>query len=233
MTAAAVGDPLFDRDGWWQPDCRAFASLRSVSAFRLELLREWCGPWRGRTVVDLGCGGGLLAVPLARAGARVLGVDLAARALRAARREHASGWLAVVGDLAAPPLAAASADVVLLADVIEHVASPAAVVAEGARLLRPGGHLFVNTIARTRRSRWLAVGVAEALGFVPRGTHAWARFVNPDELRAMAAAARLCEVAAAGEAPRVFATMWRRAIVLRRSRSLALGYAMLFRKSEA
>jgi len=88
VSTAVATEPLFDRDGWWHPSCRAFASLRSVSAFRLALLHEWCGrDWRGRVVVDLGCGGGLLAVPLARAGARVLGVDLAVRALRSARHQ--------------------------------------------------------------------------------------------------------------------------------------------------
>src|SRR5688572_20711461 len=78
----SMTDMLFDRDGWWDPRCRAFASLRSVSQFRLGLLRRWLGTeWHGRTVVDLGCGGGLLALPLGQAGARVVGVDLARRAL--------------------------------------------------------------------------------------------------------------------------------------------------------
>ena len=86
MIAAVETEPLFDRDGWWHPASRAFASLRSVSEFRLQLLQEWLGgAVRGRTIVDLGCGGGLLAVPLVRLGARVVGVDLAMRALRSAR----------------------------------------------------------------------------------------------------------------------------------------------------
>lgn len=79
---ATAAEPLFDRAGWWEPRDRAFASLRAVSAFRLDLLRQWLGDdWRGRVVVDLGCGGGLLAIPLAARGARVVGVDLAAAAL--------------------------------------------------------------------------------------------------------------------------------------------------------
>lgn len=231
MIAAVATEPLFDRDGWWSPASRAFASLRSVSAFRLQLLQDWLGAaWHDRTVVDLGCGGGLLAIPLARRGARVVGVDLAIRALRSARKEHAAGWLAVAGALEAAPIRAASADVVLLADVLEHVADPAAVVLHAAGMLRPGGRLFVNTIARTSRAKWLAIKLAEGLGYVPRGTHRWEQFVNPAELETMATAAGLVRTAAVGEAPRLLATVWRRAVVLQRSQSMAVGYAMLFAK---
>lgn len=234
MNAIAASEPLFDRDGWWHPQCRAFASLRSVSQFRLALLREWLGEnWRGRTVVDLGCGGGLLAVPLARAGARVIGIDVAPRALRSARREQPDGWLPVVADLVTPPIPAASADVALLADVLEHVDDPAAVVRAAATMLRPGGSLFVNTIARTRRSRWLAIRLAEGLGYVPRGTHRWEQFVDPPEVAAAAAAGGLVQVAAVGESPRLLSTLVRGAIVLRKSKSFAVGYAMLFRRGES
>lgn len=230
----ARAEPLFDRGGWWDPQVRAFASLRAVSAFRLALLGEWCRPGlAGRVVVDLGCGGGLLAAPLAQQGARVLGVDLAATALRDARTAAPSGFLPVVGDLSAPPVAPACADFVLLADVLEHVAEPATVVAAAAALLKPGGRLFVNTIARTLRARWLAITLAEGLGYVPKGTHRHDLFVQPEELAAMAAAAGLREVARCGEAPRLWATVRTGAVQLRKSPSLAVGYAMLFAKEAA
>ncbi len=220
---------LFDRDGWWDPGCRAFASLRAVSAFRLALLRRWLpGSWCGRTVVDLGCGGGLLAVPLAEDGARVLGVDLARRALRAAQQRRASSLVPLVGDLTCVPVASQSADIVLLADVLEHLAEPAAAVAEAARLLRAGGHLFVNTIHRTLRARLFAITLGEGLGFIPRGTHRWQQFVRPDELEAMAAAAGLVRTARIGEMPRLLRTVRTGAIALRESRSLAVGYAALY-----
>jgi 2-polyprenyl-6-hydroxyphenyl methylase/3-demethylubiquinone-9 3-methyltransferase len=122
---------------------------------------------------------------------------------------------------------------VLLADVVEHVDAPAHAVAGAARLLRPGGRLFVNTIARTRRSRWLAIALAEGLGYVPRGTHQHERFVQPAELGAMAAAAGLREVARCGEAPRLWATVRTGAVQLRASASMAVGYAMLFAKAAA
>jgi 2-polyprenyl-6-hydroxyphenyl methylase / 3-demethylubiquinone-9 3-methyltransferase len=234
VIARPVAEVLYDRADWWQPESRAFASLRSVGAFRLDLLRQWLGAdWRGRVVVDLGCGGGFLAVPLAELGARVVGVDLAPVALRAARERSALRFAPVVGDLGEPPLRDGSADVVLLSDVLEHVTAPAAAVAAAGALLRPGGHQFANTIARTTRSRWLAIRLAEGLGFVPRGTHRWELFVQPDELQAMASAAGLRRVASTGEAPRWLATLRQRAIVLRASDSMALGYAMLFVKEAA
>src|SRR5262245_34910471 len=117
-TMLADAEPLYDRDDWWRPGARAFASLRSVAGTGLRLLDEWVGSdWHGRKVVDLGCGGGLLSVPLARRGAAVLGVDLAHGALRAAKREEPEGWLAVAGDMADPPIAPGRTDVVLLSDV--------------------------------------------------------------------------------------------------------------------
>jgi 2-polyprenyl-6-hydroxyphenyl methylase/3-demethylubiquinone-9 3-methyltransferase len=231
---ATSADPLFDCAGWWDPADRAFASLRAVSAFRLTLIDAWLGAdWRGRVVVDLGCGGGLLAVPLAQRGARVLGVDVARTALHAARRQAAPRLLTAAGDLCAPPVGDGVADVVLLADVVEHVAEPARAVAAAARLLRPGGRLFVNTIARTLRSRLFAIWLAEGLGYVPRGTHRHDWFVPPAELVRMAADAGLREVARVGEAPRLLATVRSGAVQLRASKSMAVGYAMLFGKEAA
>lgn len=230
----APTEPQFDRDGWWDPGCRAFASLRAVTTFRLELLRRWLpAGFAGRRIVDLGCGGGLLAAPLAAAGARVVGVDVARQALRDARRHAGAGMLPVVGDLLAPPVPAGVADLVLLADVLEHVDAQAAAMHAAARLLRPGGALFVNTIARTLRARLLAITLGEGLGLIPRGTHQWRRFVRPRELDAMAAAAGLVPVHRTGEAPRLLATLRRGAVVLRASRGLGVGYAVLYRREVA
>jgi 2-polyprenyl-6-hydroxyphenyl methylase/3-demethylubiquinone-9 3-methyltransferase len=229
VTAAAP--ELFDRGGWWDPGCRAFRSLRAVNDFRVALLRDWLGrPTDGMVVVDLGCGGGLLAAPLANAGARVVGVDLARTALAECRAAGGERALAVAGDLLAPPLADGCADLVLLADVLEHVAEPAAAVRAAARLVRVGGQLFVNTIARTRRSRWLAITLAEGLGFVPRGTHTWASFVQPDELERYARAAALQLQRRCGESPRWWASLRSGAIQLRPSHDLSIGYAALYRR---
>ncbi len=231
MTPAAPA-ALFDRDGWWDPTCWAFASLRAVSGFRLELLRRWLpGAWTGRTVVDLGCGGGLLAVPLADAGARVVGVDTARRALRAGHARGSACFLPLAGDLLQCPLASATADVVLLADVLEHVSEPGRAVHEAGRLLRRGGHLFVNTIDRTWLARLLAITLGEGLGFVPRGTHLGHVFVRPQELDTMAAAVGLRRVARAGEAPLVWRTLCSGVVALRESRRITVGYAALYERT--
>ncbi|MCA8943844.1 MAG: methyltransferase domain-containing protein, partial [Planctomycetes bacterium] len=122
---------LYDRngDGWWDPKDRAFASLRHVNALRLEILDAWMGSGNDLTdvfVVDLGCGGGLLSVPLAERGAGVVGIDRSEVSLATAR-DHAPAEADFLhADLCAVPLADAAADVVLLADVLEHVDDPAA-----------------------------------------------------------------------------------------------------------
>ncbi|MCA8951668.1 MAG: 3-demethylubiquinone-9 3-O-methyltransferase [Planctomycetes bacterium] len=225
-------DELFDREGWWDPDCAAFRSLRGISEFRLALLRRWLpGDWSTRLVVDLGCGGGLVAIPLAATGARVIGVDVATTALRAATARNEPTFRAVAGDLDGVPVAPALADVVLLADVLEHVARPADAVAAAAGLLRPGGYLFVNTIHRTRRSRLLAITLGEGLGFIPAGTHRWEMFVTPAELDDMGRRAGLELVQRIGEAPRLWRTLRTGAIALRETPSLAVGYAALYRRA--
>jgi 2-polyprenyl-6-hydroxyphenyl methylase/3-demethylubiquinone-9 3-methyltransferase len=225
-----ASEPLFDRAGWWDPACREFASLRAVTEYRLQLLRRWLPGLASLRTIDLGCGGGLLAVPLAQAGAQVVGIDVARLALRAAAARNAPRLLPIAADLHVVPLRRACADLVLLADVVEHVAAPALAIAEAARVLRPGGHLFVNTINRTWRSRLQAIWLGEGLGFVPRGTHEWAMFVRPDELDTMATAVGLRRVQREGESPRLLATLRAGAVQLRRSRNLAVGYAALYQR---
>lgn len=226
--------PLFDRGGWWDEHCREFASLRALGTFRSALLERWLGgALRGATVIDLGCGGGLLLAPLARAGAKVLAVDLATQALHAAQSHGGERLLAVRADVNAAPVGDGVADVVLLADVLEHVADPAGAVREAARRLRSGGQLFVNTINRPLRSRLFAITLGEGLGFIPRGTHRWRDFVRPAELDRMAQAAGLLRVRRVGERPRLLAT-WRKGhLEVRETRDLAVGYGALYRKAAA
>ena len=118
----------------------------------------------------------------------------------------------------------------LLADVVEHVPQWPSSILEAARLLRPGGVLYVNTINRTWRARYVAVRLAEGLGLVPRGTHDPALFVRPRELCAIADMAGLRCHRIEGEAPRLITTLRQRAIHLKASRSLAVAYAALFVK---
>ncbi len=143
-------------------------------------------PLSGLRILDVGCGGGLVAEPLARMGARVTGIDPGSETIAAARA-HAGGQgldidyrVARIEDVAA---AAETFDVVTCLEVVEHIPDVAAFLARAAAAVRPGGVLIVSTINRTVRSYALAIIAAEyVLGWLPRGTHDWNRFVRPDEL---------------------------------------------------
>lgn len=206
---------------WWNPN-GASALLHRVNPVRLRFLREavdthWYGdsrstrPLAGRRALDVGCGAGLLCEPLARMGARVVGVDASPENIEVARR-HAdgSGLLApgpageeegadvssprgsiryVSGELASLDLG--TFDLVTAMEVIEHVADKAAFVAALAASLAPGGLMVLSTPNRTMPSRLLLVDGAEWIGLVPRGTHDWRDFITPDELRGLLADAGL------------------------------------------
>jgi len=181
---------------WWDPKGK-FAALHRIGAARLtflrnELLRHFAGPRSGMrpldglSILDVGCGGGLVCEPLARLGARVTGLDPASENVEAARR-HASGQgLAIdyrcgsVEDLGAEGL---QFDAVACLEVVEHVPEPGAFLAACARLVRPGGLMLLSTINRTAKAYLLAiVGAEYILRWLPVGTHQWDRFVTPDEL---------------------------------------------------
>lgn len=153
-------------------------------------------------VLDVGCGGGLLAEALARRGARVTGIDLAPAMIETARLHAAESGLAIdyrvqdAAELAAQ--APHSFDVVCCMEMLEHVADPAAFLGTLGRLVRPGGALFVSTLNRNARSFLLAiVGAEYVLRLLPRGTHEYERFIRPAELAAWARAGGL-ELAATG-----------------------------------
>ena len=171
-------------DQWWETS-GGFAALHWLAASRAEHLPPAPGP--GAVLVDLACGGGLMAPHAARLGYRHVGVDIGAPGLRVAR-EH--GVLAVRGSVLAVPLADGCADVVVAGEILEHVEDDVGVLAECARLLRPGGTLVVDALAATRIGRFLMVTVAERLpGGPPPGLHDPALFV--DRARLLAAADEL------------------------------------------
>jgi len=187
---------------WWDPKGSS-AMLHRMNPVRLAFLRgaidaHWGGdpedvrPLAGKSALDVGCGAGLLAEPLARLGAEVTGVD-AAEANVAVARSHAEGaGLAIDyrhGELAT--LGLGRFDLVTAMEVLEHVADKPAFLAELAQHLAPGGLLALSTPNRTARSRLLMVGLAETVGTIPRGTHHWDDFVTPDELRELLADAGL------------------------------------------
>lgn len=143
-------------------------------------------PLAGLSILDVGCGGGLVSEPLARLGATVTGIDPTVDSIAVARRHAQAQGLAIayrtssVEELVAT---GASFDAVVCMEVIEHVPDPAAFVHSLAQLVRPGGALVVSTLNRTWKSYALAiVGAEYVLGWLPRGTHDWNRFVTTDEL---------------------------------------------------
>jgi len=214
---------------WWDERSPAFRSLHRVNEFRTALLDEWLGKrLHGKRALDLGCGGGLLSAYLAQRGARWIGVDLSGASLRTGSERLGARF--AQADVLRLPVGDATMDVVLAADVLEHVPSLDAALAEASRVLKPGGDLYVNTINRTTRARLLAVGLAEGVGLVPRGTHDARLFVRPDELRASAWKHGLALEALQGESVDLLRTVSRWAIALRKSDDVSVGYSALFRK---
>jgi 2-polyprenyl-6-hydroxyphenyl methylase/3-demethylubiquinone-9 3-methyltransferase len=187
--------------GFWDP-LGQFRPLHLVNPVRLRFIAERC-TIAGSRVLDVGCGGGLLAEALARAGARVTAIDLAPGMIEVARLHAAEGSLAIDYRVAgAEELAAAEPaafDVVTCMEMLEHVPEPAGMVATLARTLRPGGSLFVSTLNRNLRSFLLAiVGAEYVLRLIPRGTHEYERLIRPAELAGWARAAGLGLRAVAG-----------------------------------
>lgn len=159
-------------DEWWRPG-GAFEPLHWLARSRAALIPEGTG-----VLLDVACGGGLMA-PHVR-GYRHVGVDIGEQATRISRRH---GIEAVRGDVLRLPFADACADVVVAGEVFEHVRDLEGLVAEIARVMKPGATLVCDTLAATRVSRVLMVGIAERLPFVPKGIHDPALFVDPARLQ--------------------------------------------------
>ncbi len=216
-------------DQWWQPS-GGFAALHWLAASRAEHIPA--AENAEAVLVDLACGGGLMAPHVARRGYRHVGVDLNLAGLRVAA---AHGVLPVRGSVLQVPLADGCADVVVAGEVLEHVEDDVAVLAECARLLRPGGTLVIDALADTRISRFLMVTVAERLpGGPPPGIHDPALFV--DRARLLAAAERLgLDLRLVGLRPSVRdAIAWRlgrrRSVRMKPIRSTAVVFAGYGRK---
>ena len=171
---------------WWDVDGE-FGPLHAINPLRLDWI-DGIAPLKGQRVLDVGCGGGILADAMARKGAEVLGIDLAEKSLKVAQL-HAleAGTSQITYRLVAAEALAAEMpdhfDVVTCMEMLEHVPDPASVVQACARLAKPGGWVFFSTINRNPKSFLMAIlGAEYVLNLVPRGTHEYARLLRPSEL---------------------------------------------------
>jgi 2-polyprenyl-6-hydroxyphenyl methylase/3-demethylubiquinone-9 3-methyltransferase len=170
---------------WWDPQGE-FRPLHEINPLRLEWIDGAAG-LAGKKVLDVGCGGGILAEAMARRGAEVTGIDLGEQGLRVAELHLAESKLPVKYEMvSAEDHAARHAgefDVVTCMELLEHVPEPAGMVAACARLARPGGFVFFSTINRNPKSYLFAViGAEYVLKLLPKGTHDYLRFIKPSEL---------------------------------------------------
>ena len=179
---------------WWDPDGE-FRALHEINPLRLDWIRQHTR-LSGARIVDIGCGGGILAESMASAGGTVTGIDMAEGPLAVARlHQHESdaevNYLQGTAEELASE-AAGSFDVVTCLEMLEHVPDPSLVIRSCAELLRPGGHAFFSTINRNPKSFGFAiVGAEYVLKLLPAGTHDYERFIRPSELESWARAAGL------------------------------------------
>lgn len=170
---------------WWDPE-GPFKTLHDINPLRLGFI-DARARLAGKDVIDVGCGGGLLAEAMAERGARVSGIDLAESSLAVARLHLLeTGRQVDYRRISAEELAAespATADVVTCMELLEHVPDPDTLVTACARLVRPGGSVFFSTLNRTPKAYLFAiVGAEYLLRMLPQGTHDYARFIRPSEL---------------------------------------------------
>ncbi len=171
---------------WWDPESE-FAPLHQINPLRLEWINGQA-PLAGRQVLDVGCGGGILADSMARKGATVTGIDLSTKALKVAQLHALEAGTPNIQYREVPveTLAAEAPerfDVVTCMEMLEHVPDPGSVIQACHRLVKPGGMVFFSTINRNPKSFLFAiVGAEYVLNLLPRGTHEWKKFIRPSEL---------------------------------------------------
>ena len=180
---------------WWDPESE-FRPLHQINPLRLEWING-LSPLQGQRVLDVGCGGGILADAMARKGAQVTGIDLSTKALRVAQLHALEAQTPDIEyrEVSVETLAQeqpGSFDMVTCMEMLEHVPDPDSVVRACAALVKPGGWVFFSTINRNLKSFLFAiVGAEYVLNMLPRGTHEYAKFIRPSELAASCRAAEL------------------------------------------
>jgi 2-polyprenyl-6-hydroxyphenyl methylase/3-demethylubiquinone-9 3-methyltransferase len=227
-------------EAWWDPTGK-FRPLHRLNPVRVQFIRDRLAqslgrdpnqaqPLRGLSVLDIGCGGGLLSEPLARLGATVTGIDAAGRNVAVARLHAEQAGVAVdYQEITAEALLEGGSrfDIVLAMEVIEHVENVPLFMKSCAGLVAPGGLLFIATINRTLRALALAIYGAEyVLRWIPRGTHQYEKFLTPEEVRALATRNGLRIVDQTGVVFHPIADEWRL------SPDMGINYMVLAEKPE-
>ncbi len=203
---ASIDNRWYDRlgDSWWD-EAGPVAPLHQLNPARFAYFQRVLGELYGKTVLDLGCGGGILSEEFARAGAIVTGADMSGASLMAARRHCLAGGLKIDYincDGSRLPFSGSSFDVVVSSDFLEHVADLEATVKECSRVLKPSGFFLYETINRTFRSRVVGIWLLErVLRIIPRNTHDPSMFIKPDELHELMARSRIKNVETYGVGP--------------------------------
>ncbi|MEC8232988.1 MAG: bifunctional 2-polyprenyl-6-hydroxyphenol methylase/3-demethylubiquinol 3-O-methyltransferase UbiG [Pseudomonadota bacterium] len=174
---------------WWDPEGE-FKPLHLINPLRLDFINQHSEGLVGKQVIDIGCGGGILAESMAKAGATVTGLDMAEASLEVAKLHGLESGIKVDYVCStAEQFAQDNAgkfDVVTCMEMLEHVPDPASVVMACAKLVRPGGHVFFSTLNRNLKSYLMGIlGAEYILKLVPKGTHEHSKFIKPSELMAM------------------------------------------------
>lgn len=192
-----------DASSWWDYE-GPFKPLHDINPLRLDYVEQCVDGVHGLTVLDVGCGGGIFAEALARAGAKVTALDLVEESLEVARLHQLDAGLTIDYRLQSVEQHLASEgpeqyDLVTCLEMLEHVPNPAQIVGAVAQLVKPGGSVIMSTLNRSAKGFALGIVAAEyVLNYVPRGTHEFAKFIKPSELAAMARAAQLHTVDGVG-----------------------------------
>lgn len=180
---------------WWDPKSE-FKPLHAINPLRLNWIRDLTGGLAGKTVIDIGCGGGILSESMAVAGATVTGIDLAEKSLKVAKLHSLeSGVPVTYRTISAEDMAIEQPgqfDVVTCMEMLEHVPDPGSIIRACSTMVKPGGWVFFSTLNRNPKSFLFAIiGAEYVLRLLPRGTHSWKSFIRPSELATSARSAGL------------------------------------------
>jgi 2-polyprenyl-6-hydroxyphenyl methylase/3-demethylubiquinone-9 3-methyltransferase len=246
MTATTINDAEVAKftamaEEWWDPKGK-FKPIHKFNPVRLAYIREHVlahfhrdgsvmRPLEGLTILDVGCGGGLLCEPLARLGATVTGIDAAERNIKIATLHAEQSGIAVTYEATTSEALAAKGqkyDMVLNMEVVEHVDNVPLYMKSCADLVAPGGLMLTATLNRTARALAFAViGAEYVLGWLPKGTHDWNKFLTPDEIKALITRNGLKVTDQTGVVYHPLADDWRK------SRDMAINYMVMARRPAA